>query len=186
MLKLAWRPARISEGQECRGEGHQTDQRAKVGLSERKPVGNWVVMPILILLFAGVYLALFSPLITWMLGEGTQGTFVARNLDCQKGCAWFGDFTSANRKIVLQDVRFANINDLPNIRTGTVIPVTDISSVLYNHAAYPRLVTPRDFRSPSVLVAVLVGFVPIVLLLLWIWTVPVRYWRRKAAARWTG
>jgi hypothetical protein len=155
------------------------NQRAKPRLRERKPVGNWVVLPILILLFAGMYLALFSPFISWMLGGGTQGVFVAQYLDCDKGCAWFGDFTSANGQVVLQDVRLANINDLPNLKKGTVIPVTDISSALFHGTAYPRRLTPRDFLSPSILVAILLGVLPVVLFLLWIWTVPFRYWRRK-------
>jgi hypothetical protein len=146
----------------------------------RKSVGRWVVMPTLILLFAAVYLALFSPLITWMLGGGSQGIFIARDLDCHKGCAWFGDFTGANRKVVLQDVRFANVNALTNLKTGTVIPATDISSGLYHGVAYPRHVTARGILSPSILVVVILGLLPIILLLLWIRTVPFGYWRGKA------
>jgi hypothetical protein len=135
-------------------------------------------MPLLILLFAGVYLALFSPVITWMLGGGTQGIFVAQDLDCHKGCAWYGDFTSANGKVVLQDVRLANLNDLRGIKAGTDIQVTGVSSALFHGTAYPGKFTARDLRSSSILVVILVGLLPVVLLLAWIWTVPVRYWRR--------
>ena len=149
----------------------------------RKRAAHWVVMPILILLFAAVYLALFSAPISWMLGRGTQGTFVARDLDCHKGCAWFGDFTGASRNVVLRDVRFANVNGLPNIKAGTVIPATDISSGLYHGVAYPRHLTPHGILSPSILVVVILGLLPIILLLLWIRTVPFRYWRRNAVGR---
>jgi len=148
----------------------------------QKAVGNWVVMPALILLFAVVYLALFSPLISWIAGGGNQGIFVARELDCHKGCAWFGDFTGTNQPGVLRDVRFANLSDQPGITKGTAIPVMDISSVLFHGVAYPRPATSRDFLSPAVLVVALLGLVPVILLLLWIWTVPLRHRRAKAAA----
>jgi hypothetical protein len=164
------------------GQGRRTARRP----TGRKRIGNWLVMPLLILLFSGAYLALFSPLIAWMAGGGVQGTFVARYLDCQKGCAWYGDFTSASRRVVLQNVRFANLDDRPGIKKGTAIPVTDISSVLYHGVAYPREASPRDFLAPPVLVVVLLGLVPVVLLLSWIWTVPLRYWRAKATAAAAG
>jgi hypothetical protein len=161
------------------------NQAAAIRPGGRKPVGSWLVMPLLILLFAGIYLALFSPVIAWMLGGGTQGTFVAQSLDCHHGCAWFGRFTSINGKITLQDVRFANLNDLPDIQKGTTVPVADVSSVLYHGVAYPRSLTARDFLSPAVLVAALLGLLPVILLVLWIWTVPLRYWRYRAAGRTT-
>jgi hypothetical protein len=164
------------------GQSRRTARRS----TRRGLVGNWVVMPLLILLFSGAYLALFSPLIAWMAGDGARGTFVARYLDCQKGCAWYGDFTSSSRRVVLQDVRFANLNDVPGIKKGTAVPVTDISSVLYHGVAYPRDASPRDFLAPPVLVVLLLGLVPVVLLLSWIWTVPFRYWRVKAAAATAG
>ena len=146
----------------------------------RKRAAHWVVMPILILLFAAVYLALFSAPISWMLGRGTQGTFVARDLDCHKGCAWFGDFTSANRVLVLRDVRLADVSEPPDMKAGTAIPVVDVSSTLYHGVVYPRQVTTRDILAPSVLVALLLGLLPVILFLSWIWAVPIRYWRRKA------
>jgi hypothetical protein len=147
--------------------------------ARRKLAVSWVVMPILILLFAAVYLALFSAPLTWLLGGGTQGTFVARSLNCHKGCAWFGDFSSANRALVLRDVRLADVSEPPSIKIGTAIPVVDISSTLYHGVVYPRHVTASDIRSPSVLVALLLGLLPVILLLSWIWAVPIRYWRRK-------
>jgi hypothetical protein len=151
------------------------DRRATMRPTRRTLAANWVVMPILILLFAAVYLALFSPLISWMLGGGIQGTFVARDLDCHKGCAWFGDFTSANRTVVLQDVRLAQVNEPPSIKIGAAIPVVDISSALNHGVVYPRHVTARDILSPSVLVALLLGLLPVTLLLLWLRAVPLRY-----------
>jgi hypothetical protein len=163
--------------------GNLEDRGTTMQPAVRKSVGRWVVMPILILLLAAVYLALFSPVIAWMLGGGSQGTFIARDLDCHKGCAWFGDFTGASRNVVLRDVRFANVNGLPNIKAGTVIPATDISSGLYHGVAYPRHLTPHGILSPSILVVVILGLLPIILLLLWIRTVPFRYWRRNAVGR---
>ncbi len=148
--------------------------------ARRKLAAHWVVMPLLILLFAAAYLALFSAPISWLLGEGTQGTFVARDLDCHKGCAWIGDFTSASRTLVLRDVRLAGVSEPPGIKTGTAIPVVDISSALYHGVAYPRQVTARGILSPSVLVALLLGLLPVILFLSWIWAVPIRYWHRKA------
>ena len=160
--------------------GNVKDSAAAMRPARRKLAARWVAMPVLILLFAAVYLTLFSAPISWLLGEGTQGTFVARDLDCHKGCAWFGDFTSANRALVLQDVRLADVSEPPDIRAGTAIAVVDISSALYHGVVYPRHVTTRDILAPSVLVALLLGLLPVILFLSWIWAVPIRYWRGKA------
>lgn len=116
-------------------------------------------------------------------GQGTQGTFVARDLDCHKGCAWFGDFASANRTLVLRDVRLADVSEPPDLKAGTAIAVVDISSVLYHGVVYPRQVSTRAILAPSVLVALLLGLLPVILFLSWLWAVPIRYWRRKAVQR---
>jgi hypothetical protein len=168
------------------GAGNVKDQARALRRAGRKPVGNWLIMPVLILLFAAVYLALFSPLISWITGGGTQGIFVARELNCHKGCAWFGDFTGTNQAAVLRDVRFANLSDRPGITKGTAIPVTDISSVLFHGVAYPRPASRHDLLSPPVLVAALLGLVPVILLLSWIWTVPFRYWRARGSGERSG
>jgi hypothetical protein len=149
--------------------------------TRRKSFGNWVVLPVLILLFAALYLALFSSVISWALGGGTQGTFTAQALDCHHGCSWFGEFTSTDHKMPVLNVVFVNVNRRPNIKAGTVIPVVDITSALTHGSAYPRHPTLSDIISSPLLVVVLLGFLPIILSMLWIWTVPIRYWRRKAA-----
>src|ERR1700683_4003723 len=152
----------------------------------RKSFGNWVVLPVLILLFAAVYLALFSPVISWALGRGTQGTFTARALDCYHGCHWFGEFTSTDRRMTVRNVEFVNAYRQPNIRAGTVIPVVDITSALTHGSAYPGHPTLSEVLSSSVLVAILLGFLAFFFFMLWIGTVPFRWWRRKAAASRAG
>jgi hypothetical protein len=72
------------------------------------------------------------------------------------------------------------VSEPPGIRIGTAIPVVDISSALYHGVVYPRQVTTRDILAPSVLVALLLGLLPVILFLSWIWAAPIRYWRRKA------
>jgi hypothetical protein len=141
-------------------------------------IGGWVVMPILILLFAAVYLALFSPVIGWALGGGTPGTFTAQFMDCHHGCAWFGEFRSGDQKLSVQNAQFVNVNRMPGIRAGTVIRVVDISSPLDHGDAYPRHPALRDLFASPLLIAVLLGLLPVILFLLWIWTVPLRYCRR--------
>ena len=156
-------------------------QGAEMPRNRRKSFGNWVVLPVLILLFAAVYLALFSPVISWALGGGTLGTFTAQALDCHHGCSWFGEFTSSDHRMTVQNVVFVNVNKLPNIKAGTAIPAVDVTSALTHGSAYPRHPTLSEILSSPLLVPVLLGLLPIILFMLWVWTVPIRSWRRKAA-----
>jgi hypothetical protein len=79
---------------------------AREAVRPRRPAaGSWIAMPVLLLLFTGLFAALFSPLIGWARGDGTQGIFIARSEDCHKGCAWYGEFASFDHRIAAQNVR---------------------------------------------------------------------------------
>lgn len=147
----------------------------------RPTTGAWIAMPLLIAAFAAVFAALFSPLISWALGHGSKGTFVARFEDCHKGCAWIGDFISSEHKVVAHDVRYVNAAGLPDMRAGTAMPAVDVSSALFGDTAYPGRVTLRDALWPAVLPAEALAVVVVLMFAGWIWVAPVRYWRWRTA-----
>ena len=139
-------------------------------------------MPALIVTFSAVFAVLFSPVISWALGKGTPGIFVAQSVDCHHGCAWFGEFISSHRGVVIDDVRYADAGGVPEIKAGATIPVVDVSSALFHGVAYPRYATARDILWPSIWPIALLGLLPFILLMIWVWTVPVRYCRRNGIA----
>lgn len=58
----------------------------------------------LIVALAALLAVVASPVISWALGEGTPGILVAQFLDCQKGCAWIGEFISSDPKTAVATV----------------------------------------------------------------------------------
>jgi hypothetical protein len=138
--------------------------------------GAWVFTPVLILALAGLLAAFVSPSISWALGAGTPGIFVVRFLDCHKGCAWIGQFTSSDRKMVEQDVQLITFNGLPKLKPGDTVRVIDISSI-YGYSAYPGRPKIRNVLSISFWPFEIMALLLLFFFLRWIWTVPVRYFR---------
>jgi hypothetical protein len=144
------------------------------GKRRRRRVDAWVFTPVLILALAGLLAAFVSPAISWALGAGTPGIFTVRFLDCHKGCAWIGEFTSTDRKMTEQDVQLVTFYKLAKLKPGDNVHVVDVSSI-YGNSAYPGSPNLRNILSfwPFEIMALLL----LVFFLRWIWTVPVRYFR---------
>ena len=104
--------------------------------------GAWVFTPVLILALAGLLAAVVSPAISWALGAGTPGIFTVRFLDCHKGCAWIGEFTSSDHKMTEQDVQLVTFYKLAKLKPGDNVDVIDVSSI-YGNSAYPGRPTSR-------------------------------------------
>jgi hypothetical protein len=138
--------------------------------------GAWVFTPVLLLALAGLLVAFVSPAISWALGAGTPGVFTVRILDCHKGCAWIGEFTSSDRLKVAQDVQLVTFDGLPKLKPGDTVHVIDVSSI-YGNSAYPRRPTIRNILSISFWPFEIMALLLVFFFLRWIWTVPVRYFR---------
>lgn len=141
------------------------------------PIGAWVIMPISILLFAAIFAAFFSPVISWALGDGTPGIFVARFVDCHHGCAWVGEFLSSDRRAVAENVQLVNSGSLPRLKAGATVSVVDVDSPLFGNTAYPGHATLSDILWKSIWPAELLALLLLLVFARWIWTVPIRYWR---------
>jgi hypothetical protein len=137
----------------------------------------WLLMPGLMLLLAVIFVTYFSPVISWALGEGTPGFFVARDVDCHHGCHWFGEFLSPDHAVALRNIQYAG--NAPAIKAGAVIPVVHVDSALFSNIAYPRHATLRDLLWVSVWPALVLALLLFLMFVRWVWTVPVRYWRRR-------
>jgi hypothetical protein len=156
--------------------------RPTVGRRPSPRLSTWVFVPLLILALAALLAVVASPVISWVLGEGTPGIFVARLLDCDKGCAWFGEFTSSDHKIVVQHVQLVALNGLPELKRGATVHVVYVHS-LYGKAAYPGRATIHDMLAKSIWPFAVLALGLLLVFLRWIWTVPVRYvrWRLGGA-----
>jgi hypothetical protein len=148
----------------------------------RTPAGAWLVAPVLIVALAALLAVVASPVISWALGEGTPGIFVARFLDCHKGCAWIGEFISSDPKTAVPDVRLVNLHGLPELKPGDTVHAVHVSS-LYGSSAYPGRPSLRDVRAGSIWPFELLALLLLAVFAGWIWTVPVRYyrWRLRGA-----
>jgi hypothetical protein len=145
----------------------------------QQPNGVWIFIPALAVVLGAIFLVLFSPFISWALGGGTHGVFVARFVDCHKGCAWIGNFDPADHSPVLHDVPYVDTSTdgLPGLKTGERLAAVDISSKLFGNTAYSSRPQLGDILHPAVWPILLLALVMLAAFLAWVWRVPVRYWR---------
>lgn len=145
----------------------------------QEPNGTWIFIPALAVVLGAIFLVLVSPLISWALGGGGRGVFVARFVDCHKGCAWIGDFEPPGHRSVLHDVRYVDVSSgsLPRLKAGERVPAVDISSRLFGNTAYSSRPDLRDILQPAIWPILLLALVLLAAFLTWAWRVPIRYWR---------
>lgn len=159
--------------------GTRTPSPGRRPARQRAPMTAWVLTPLLLLILSALFVALFSPVISWALGDSSPGIFIAHDLDCHHGCAWFGEFKfiGTGHTKALQNVRYAG--NTPAISAGTRIPAAHIHSALFTNLAYPRQPAARDLLWTSVWPVEALALILLLMLVRWAWTVPIRYWRRR-------